>query len=440
MSATGSAALLWDLKVSTPLDLSLVRFLPSECVTILDEANMLSCPYCPDALIKDLWVQKRRLDPVFDQGHSKLYSRARETIFPQDRRGSLSFANRAGDKLDEIDRLTDCLPTERFHPHVFVDLCGAPGAWSLHLIARFANCSCLGLSLSTPDVPASRRWYSHLLDKKNFEPIYGPTEYAGSIYEPRNLDALLFAAAKRASLSDIQIASGNLAAVLTAGAPPPAPEAVASIVPCCDLVVGDGGMVVTGPNGEHCEHLQELISARIVLGEFLFALRGLKPGGSFVCKLFDVFSRLSESLLFLFCHVFASVRLIKPSHSRLVNSERYLVCTNLCASASMRQRVVDVLMDAHAHGFADKVCPSYLVDPKALQDSAFRQSIETAVCDLCIQSTSALKKVLDETDRLIALQPPASRTGQKRGLQRLVHHHQSFGRPVLSYKPLYNVE
>ena len=55
------------------------------------------------------------------------------------------------------------------------------------------------------------------------------------------------------------------------------------------------------------ENIQELCSARIVLSELLIAFKTLKEGGRFVFKMFDTFSDLSVSLLYVVSLVFEKV-------------------------------------------------------------------------------------------------------------------------------------
>jgi hypothetical protein len=87
-------------------------------------------------------------------------------------------------------------------------------------------------------------------------------------------------------------------------------------------VVADGGFKIEKDEktGEHLENLQELYSARIILSEFLIAIRTLAKGGSFVCKLFDCFSDFTVSLLFLVCSMFKDVRIQFLCHLPLVPS------------------------------------------------------------------------------------------------------------------------
>ncbi|CAE7942763.1 unnamed protein product, partial [Symbiodinium necroappetens] len=47
--------------------------------------------------------------------------------------------------------------------------------------------------------------------------------------------------------------------------------------------------------------------------------------GCFICKFFDTFTHVSCSLLYVAAALFQQVDVVKPRHSRVVNSERYLV-------------------------------------------------------------------------------------------------------------------
>jgi 23S rRNA U2552 (ribose-2'-O)-methylase RlmE/FtsJ len=68
--------------------------------------------------------------------------------------------------------------------------------------------------------------------------------------------------------------------------------------------------------------LQEIYSGRIVMSELLSCLMVLKEGGHFVCKLFDSFSHITQSTIFICAQVFRECFIVKPKRSRIVNSER----------------------------------------------------------------------------------------------------------------------
>ena len=116
--------------------------------------------------------------------------------------------------------------------------------------------------------------------------------------------------------------------------------------------------VEQGFDVEGKENFQEVLSKRLYLCQFLFALSILRPGmpilstlhevllikisfnfhdtnlfhsnnfvfvgGHFVCKLFDVFTVYSVGLMYLMWHAFDQVSIFKPVTSRPANSERFV--------------------------------------------------------------------------------------------------------------------
>ncbi len=87
------------------------------------------------------------------------------------------------------------------------------------------------------------------------------------------------------------------------------------------IVTADGGFDYSADfNG------QEINSCQIILSECYVALNILKKHGTFVCKIFDIFTSPMIKLLYLMCTLFEEVHLYKPETSRPANSEKYLVC------------------------------------------------------------------------------------------------------------------
>lgn len=87
------------------------------------------------------------------------------------------------------------------------------------------------------------------------------------------------------------------------------------------FAMADGGFSVEGQ-----ENIQEILSKQLYLCQFNTALKILRVGGSFVCKLFDLFTPFSVSLVYLMYKCFQQMAIIKPNSSRPANSERYIVC------------------------------------------------------------------------------------------------------------------
>lgn len=87
------------------------------------------------------------------------------------------------------------------------------------------------------------------------------------------------------------------------------------------LVTADGGFDYSSNfNG------QEINSCQIIYSECSIALNILRKGGSFVCKVFDLFSITMVQILYILVNCFEVVHIYKPETSRPANSEKYLVC------------------------------------------------------------------------------------------------------------------
>jgi 23S rRNA U2552 (ribose-2'-O)-methylase RlmE/FtsJ len=88
-----------------------------------------------------------------------------------------------------------------------------------------------------------------------------------------------------------------------------------------DLVTGDGGFDFS------CHYpQQEQISTKLIMCQIAFAISIQKLGGTFVLKMFDIFTQFSIDLMFLLSNLYDNVTIIKPNTSRFANSEKYVVC------------------------------------------------------------------------------------------------------------------
>lgn len=90
---------------------------------------------------------------------------------------------------------------------------------------------------------------------------------------------------------------------------------------------------------------QEINSCQIIYSECIIALHTLRLNGSFVCKVFDLFSvTMIQILYILFCS-FEKVYIYKPETSRPANSEKYLICmyykNNL--SNNLKNKLLDII-------------------------------------------------------------------------------------------------
>lgn len=89
-----------------------------------------------------------------------------------------------------------------------------------------------------------------------------------------------------------------------------------------DLVTADGGMDVSDkPN------MQEIAHYKLFFCEMLAALNSQALGGTFVLKLYDIFTEFTAKLIGFISMFYSDTYLYKPITSRQANSEKYLVCT-----------------------------------------------------------------------------------------------------------------
>lgn len=87
------------------------------------------------------------------------------------------------------------------------------------------------------------------------------------------------------------------------------------------IVTADGGFDYSSDfNG------QEISSCQIIFSECFVALNILKEHGTFVCKVFDLFTAPMIKILYFMSLHFEEIYLYKPDTSRPANSEKYLVC------------------------------------------------------------------------------------------------------------------
>jgi hypothetical protein len=90
-----------------------------------------------------------------------------------------------------------------------------------------------------------------------------------------------------------------------------------------DIVTGDGGFDFSIDFNK-----QEEFSIYLIFAQIAFALAIQKENGSFIIKMFDLFTAASLDLLYLLCSCYEKVYIVKPNTSRFANSEKYIVCKN----------------------------------------------------------------------------------------------------------------
>ena len=90
-----------------------------------------------------------------------------------------------------------------------------------------------------------------------------------------------------------------------------------------DIVTGDGGFDYSGDYNN-----QEQDSIRLIYSEIFLAINLQAEGGVFICKIFDIFSEVTQKMLYILYLSYETIVFYKPCISRLSNSEKYIVCTD----------------------------------------------------------------------------------------------------------------
>lgn len=97
---------------------------------------------------------------------------------------------------------------------------------------------------------------------------------------------------------------------------------------CCDkyhhsidFITADGGFDFSSDFNN-----QEILAMNLIAAEVFYAISMQNVGGTFVLKIFDMFTRVTIDLLHLLCMTYDDVIIFKPNTSRVANSEKYVVC------------------------------------------------------------------------------------------------------------------
>ncbi|XP_076353934.1 cap methyltransferase 1 isoform X4 [Tachypleus tridentatus] len=263
-------------------------------MTIDDETH-----FCDPEVLKNILGLKT----VFDQLEPEEMRRARTRSNSFETIRGVIFQNRAAMKMANIDAIFDFMftnPTDEKGNSLilynellyFADICAGPGGFSEYVLWRKGwHTKGFGFTLKGPNDFKLEEFFAG--SPETFEPYYGVggIEGDGDIYVPENLREF------RRFVMENTEGKG------------------------LHFVMADGGFSVEGQ-----ENIQEILSKRLYLCQFLCALSVLRTGGHFVCKLFDIFTPFSVGLVYLMYRAFKKICIHKPNTSRPANSERYLIC------------------------------------------------------------------------------------------------------------------
>ena len=94
-----------------------------------------------------------------------------------------------------------------------------------------------------------------------------------------------------------------------------------------DIITGDGGFDFSVDFNN-----QEYTSLKLIFSQICYALAMQKTNGSFVLKIFDIFTKSTLDLVYILNNFYDKVYITKPCTSRVANSEKYLICLGFKAS------------------------------------------------------------------------------------------------------------
>ena len=122
-----------------------------------------------------------------------------------------------------------------------------------------------------------------------------------------------------------------------------------------DIMTGDGGFDFSIDFNN-----QENICNKLILGQIIYALTLQKQGGTFILKIFDMFSKSTQDYIFLLSLFYNKVYIFKPQTSRLANSEKYIICKDFkCKTTRNYSHIFYNIFDTNNFQNTQKVINSF---------------------------------------------------------------------------------
>lgn len=283
-----------ELKPPTAKDMADWIVIDEKKTSISDETE-----FCRSEILQGVLACKSVFDSLADGEFLKARTRAN----PYEMIKGAIFQNRAAMKMANMDAVFDFMfssPRTKDKKELlgsmdllyFADICAGPGGFSEYMLWRNGwHCKGFGFTLKGENDFKLDKFLSGT--PETFEPFYGVNgiDGDGDIMNPDNLMAF-----KEFVLSNTDGKGVH-------------------------FVMGDGGFSVAGQ-----ENMQEVLTKRLVLCQFLCAMSILRKDGYFLCKTFDLFTPFTVGLIYLLYRAFDEVSIHKPITSRPANSERYVIC------------------------------------------------------------------------------------------------------------------
>ncbi|KAJ3338955.1 FtsJ methyltransferase domain-containing protein 2 [Gonapodya sp. JEL0774] len=271
--------------------------------------------YSEEDLVTELMKSKILLTPL----PPATYLPARAKANPYELVGRTGFTNRAAVKLAELDWILDgaisgTRSSQSKGVWTWLDLCGGPGGFSEYLLWRRRSLNLPTLGIATTLKSAS-----------NFESQNSSSETTSGDLD---LQPTTFHPIARRAAEDGQWevfygsdGSGDITRAENVRSVSDHVKAKGACAGGVNVVIADGAFEV--PDGR--ENDQEALHRRLFLCEAATAVACLKPGGTFLLKVFDTIHPTTVSLLYILSLLFSEIAMLKPASSRPANSERYFV-------------------------------------------------------------------------------------------------------------------
>ena len=94
-------------------------------------------------------------------------------------------------------------------------------------------------------------------------------------------------------------------------------------------------LIISDNNYKFVNKLYEEQEAfKLLIGTFILGLKAQKESGSFICKIYEIFTDVTIKLICIIKHFYKTVYIYKPYTSNYLNTELYLVCKDFIPSKS----------------------------------------------------------------------------------------------------------
>ena len=157
----------------------------------------------------------------------------------------------------------------------------------------------------------------------------------------------------------------------------------------CEIVTADGGFDFSNDFNQ-----QEEVFLQLFLSEIYTAANIQTQGGTFITKIFDMFTIDTNCLISILSSLYNDIYIIKPFTSRPANSEKYLVCLNYDVNNKHH-----ILND----------CRNEIINKNGIMNSLgkyYNTSIATRICAYNTYYANRqmyyLKKTLDQANKIRA--------------------------------------